>query len=196
MIVAVNEFDFEAVSDDPTGNAVDATVMLSYLEEGEDGLTDTMGEVAGLLETHGGLAANRVDVEAESSAVVFDLDILGMMMGGEMAYRPGYVLHDQYLTIGSTADALSAIVDVQNGSGVNLAADAEYRRAAGHLMADRQFLGYINVNSIVNQLDADDLGIEAERVRVMQEGLGVVAFGSALGTEYSRTVTVLTLLPE
>ena len=69
-------------------------------------------------------------------------------------------------------------------------------RAAGHLMADRQFLGYINVNSIVNQLDADDLGIEAERVRVMQEGLGVVAFGSALGTEYSRTVTVLTLLPE
>ena len=193
MIVAVNEFDFEAVSDDPTANAVDATVMLSYLEEGEDGLADTMGEVAGLLEMHVRLAANRTDVGAESAAVVFDLGILGI---GEIAYRPGYVLHDQYLTIGSTEDALSAIVDAQNGNSLNLAADPEYQRAAGHLMADRQFLGYINVNSIVNQLDADDLGIEAERVRVMQEGLGAVAFGSALGTEYSRTVAVLTLLPE
>ena len=195
MIVAVNEFDFETVSDDPAANAVDATVMLSYQEEGEDGLTDTMGEVAGLLEMHVGLAANRTDVGAENAAVVFDLGILGMM-GGEMAYRPGYVLHDRYLTIGSTENALSAIVDVQNGNSLNLAADAEYQRAAGHLVANRQFLGYLNVNSIVNQLDADDLGIEAERLRVMQEGLGAVAFGSALGTEYSRTVAVLTLLPE
>ncbi len=196
MIVAVNEFDFEAVSDDPTANAVDATLMLSYLEEGEDGLTDTMGEVADLLEMHVGLAANRTDVGAESAAVVFDLDLLGMMMGGEIAYRPGYVLHDQYLTIGSTEDALSAIIDVQDGNGVNLAADAEYQRASDHLMADRQFLGYINVSSILNQLDADDLGVEPERLRVAQEGLGVVTFGSALGTDYSRTVAVLTLLPE
>jgi len=196
MTVAVNEFDFEAVSDDPTANAVDATIMLSYLEEGEDGLTDTMSEVAGLLETHVGLAANRTDVGAESAAVVFDLDLLGMMMGGEIAYRPGYVLHDQYLTIGSTEDALSAIVDVQNGNGVNLAADPEYQRAAGHLMDDRQFLGYVNVNGIVNQLDADDLGVEPERIRLIQEGLGVVTFGSVLGTDYSRTITVLTLLPE
>ena len=196
MIVAVSEFDFEAVSDDPTANAVDATVMLSYLEEGKDGLTDTMGEVTGLLEMHVGLEANRVDVEAETAAVVFDPGVLGMMMGGEIAYQPGYVLHDRYLTIGTTVEALSSIVARQNGEGANLASDAEYQRAAGHLMTDRQFLGYINVSDIVHQLDADDLGIEPERLRVMQEGLGAVAFGSALGTEYSRTVTVLTLLPE
>ena len=196
MIVAVSEFDFEAVSDDPTANAVDATVMLSYLEEGKDGLTNTMGEVVGLLEMHVGLEANRVDVEAESAAVVFDPGVLGMMMGGEIAYRPGYALHDQYLTIGTTVEALSSIVARQKGEGANLASDAEYQRAASHLMTDRQFLGYINVNSIVHQLDADELGIEPERLRVMQEGLGAVAFGSALGTEYSRTVAVLTLLPE
>ena len=196
MIVAVNEFDFEAVSDDPTANAVDATLMLSYLEEGEDGLADTMDEVTGLLEMHVGLTANRTDVGAEREAIIFDPGVLGMMMGGEIAYQPGYVLHDQYLTIGTTVKALSSIVARQKVPSANLASDAEYQRAASHLMADRQFLGYVNVNSIVNQLDADDLGIEAERVRVMQEGIGVVAFGSTLGTEHSRTVAVLTLLPE
>ena len=63
-------------------------------------------------------------------------------------------------------------------------------------MADRQFLGYINASAVVNQLDADDLGIQSERLPVIQEGLGVVSFGSVLGTDYSRTVTVLMLLPE
>ncbi len=196
MIVAVSEFDFEAVSDDPTANAVDATVMLSYLEEGKDGLTDTMGEVVDLLEMHVGLEANRVDVEAESAAVVFDPGVLGMMMGGEIAYRPGYVLHDRYLTIGTTVEALSSIVARQKGEGANLASDAEYQRAASHLMTNRQFLGYINVSSIVHQLDAHELGIEPERLQVIQEGLGAVTFGSTLGTEYGRTVVVLTLLPE
>lgn len=196
VILAVSEFDFEAVSDDPVANAVDATLMLSYQSDAREPLADTMDDVADLLANFAGLIPQTTDVGAETDASVFDVSLLGAMMGGEIGYRPGYVLHKEFLTIGSTEDALSTIVSIQSGNGANLASNAEYQRAAGHLMNGRQFLGYINVNSIVNQLESDDLDIEAERLRVIQEGLGVVAFGSALGTDYSRTVTVLTLLPE
>ena len=56
-MLAVREFDFDAVEDDPAANAVEAVMMLSYREEvGKDDLADTMGEVADLLEEYVGLA--------------------------------------------------------------------------------------------------------------------------------------------
>ena len=77
--------------------------------------------------------------------MVFELGLLGMMMDGSFAYRPGYVLHDQYLTIGTNEQALETIVGVQNGQGASLSSDVEYRRAVSHLAGGRQFLGYVDV---------------------------------------------------
>ena len=195
-MLAVRDFDFDAVADDPAANAVEAVAMLSYRESGKDDLVDTMGEVADLLEEYVGLVANRVDVGADDDAVVFELGLLGMMMTDSFAYRPGYVLHDQYLTIGTTERALETIVEILNGRGDSLSSDAEYRRAVSHLAGGRQFLGYVDAHGIIAQLDADELGLEPGEYRLLQEGIGVVGFGVASGDEHDRGVAVLTLFPE
>ncbi len=195
-ILAVRDFDFDAVTDDPTANAVDVVAMLSYQEDGKDGLADTMDEVASLLQEQAGLQASSADVGADDDATVFDLGLLGMMMGGQIGYRPGYVLHDQYLTLGTTESALAAIVERQNGEGDSLSSDAEYQRATIHLATDGQFLGYVDVRRIVAQLDADDLDLEPEEFQILREGIGVAAFSSTTGEDYTRGAAALTLFPE
>ncbi len=195
-ILSVRDFEFAAVADDPASNAIDAVAMLSYREGGKDGLADTMDEVADLLQNHIGLAASAIDVGADDDATVFDVGLLGMMVGGPIGYSPGYVLHDQYLTIGTTEDALAIIVEVQNGDGNSLSSDAEYRRAVVNLATGGHFLGYVDLRRIVGQLEADDLDLERDEYRVLREGLGVVAFSSVVGEDYSRGVAVLTLFPK
>ena len=195
-ILSVRDFEFAAVADDPASNAIDAVAMLSYREGGKDGLADTMDEVADLLQNHIGLAASAIDVGADDDATVFDVGLLGMMVGGPIGYGPGYVLHDQYLTIGTTEDALAIIVEVQNGDGNSLSSDAEYQRAVVNLATGGHFLGYVDLRRIVGQLEADDLDLERDEYRVLREGLGVVAFSSVVGEDYSRGVAVLTLFPK
>ena len=195
-ILAVRDFDFDAVADDPPANAIDAVAMLSYREDGKDGLADTMDEVAGLLETYAGVNPDPVDVGADDDATVFDLGLLGMAIGSDVGYQPGYVLHDQYLTIGTTQDALATIVERQNGEGDALSSDTEYRRAVANLAAGGQFLGYADVRHIIGQLKAEDLELEPKEYRILQKGLGVVAFNSAVGADYNRSTAVLTLFTE
>ena len=195
-MLAVREFDFEAVADDPTANAIEAVAMLSYQEEGKESLAETMAEVADLVEEFGGLMAVPVDVGADDDAVVFDLGPLGMMIEASFAYSPGYVLHDQYLTIGTTERALETIVGIQNGDGESLSSDAEYRRVVSRLAGGWQFLGYVDTRRIIGQLHVNELGLEPGEYRLLQEGIGVLAFGAANDDDYSRGVAVLTLFPE
>ena len=195
-ILAMRDFDFDAVADDPAANAIDAVMMLSYREDGKDGLADTMDEVASLLQEQAGLRSSSVDVGADDDATVFDLGLLGMMMGGPIGYRPGYILHDQYLTIGTTESALAAVVERQNGEGDSLSSGAEYRRATAHLATNGQFLGYVDIQRVVAQLEADDLNLEPEEYQILREGIGVAAFSSAIGEDYTRGAAVLTLFPE
>ena len=119
-ILAVRDFDVDAVAADPTANAIDVVAMLSHREDGKDGLADTMDVVAGLLHDHVGLEAAAANVGADDDATVFDPGLLGMMMGGPIGYRPGYVLHDQYLTLGTTEDALTTVVTLLACSGRSL----------------------------------------------------------------------------
>lgn len=195
-MLAVRKFDFDAVEDDPAANAVEAVAMLSYEEIGKDDLADTMDEVVLLLEEYLGVEANRVDLGADSDAVVLEPGLLGAMMSDSFAYRPGYVLHDRYLTIGATEDTLRTTVQVQNGEVESLASDAEYRRAVSHLDAGWQFLGYVDTRHIIAQLDADDIDLESGQYRVLEEAVGVVGFAAASGEDYDRGFAVLTLFPD
>ncbi len=195
MIVAVREFDFDDISADPTRNPIHATAMLSHTQDGAEPLADTMRDVGGLLTNHVGLSPERISVGADNDAAVFDLSQFEPLVGSPIGYRPGYVLHDGYLTIGSTENVLATTVELQNGDGHNLASVAEFQRAMTHLPADRQFLGYVAIDHIVNQLEADDFGMDADDFRVIDETLGVVAFSSDIATVNSRTTVVLTLFP-
>ena len=71
-----------------------------------------------------GAAAKEVDVGAEDA---------GWMIEGRQPFSFGYVLHDGYLTFGTTVEALEAIVAVQGGERDRLADTDEYRRTVGHI---------------------------------------------------------------
>ncbi len=212
IIVAVGDVDFDSVEANPTANAVDAVMMLSYRDGSKDQLTATMEDATNLLLERVGLDTNRLDVGADDQAVALDLGILGMLAGDRIGYLPGYVLHDGYLTLGSTKNALEDVVAGQNGAGSTLASDAEYLRSVSLLPADRQFLAYIDMRHIIRQLDPDTLDMSLDQYRVLQQSLGTVAISSysphcvdysagndcelPAGADASRFTAALTLFPE
>ena len=195
-ILAIRDFDFAAVREDPAGNPVEVVAMLSYKEGSRENLDGTMSRLAGLAQTHAGLSANAVEVGGEGPATVFDLGPLGMMMGEEIGYRPGYVLHDQYLTVGTTEQALATVVGLQNGQGDSLALDAEYRRATQYLPISRQLVAYVEAHRIVDRLGAEDLRLETAEYEVVRDGIGVFVLGLDDGENYRRGTAVITLFPE
>ena len=195
IIIGVREFDFQEVADDPETNAVDAMAMISYSSDSQLDLQDTMDVVVELVEEYslGIVSADRVDVGADDDAMVLNLDALGF---SDIAYSPGYVLHDGYMTLASTEDALATIVDVQNGDADSLTSDGEYQRAIGHIIGIRQGMAYVNFQLIFKYLDSDQLDIDRDEFEILETGLGGAAFGAHQSEEYSRVSFVLTLFPE
>ena len=190
LLVAVREFNFDDLDEEPENTPVDAALLLSYREAGQDDLAMTMREITLLVEQFAFMPHETVDVGAATDATVFPVD--------GTAYAPGYVLHDGYLTLGSTQAAMSAIVERQKGAGAALSSSAEYQRAVSNLPnRPRQFLGYIDTHRIIGQLDADDLDLEQrDQYRILSESIGVIAIGAAMpDAEYSRGAAVLTLFP-
>jgi hypothetical protein len=195
IIIGVREFDFQEVADDPETKAVDAMAMISYRSDSQRDLQDTMDVVVELVEEYsfGVVSAEPVDVGAEDDAIVLNLDALGF---SDIAYSPGYVLHDGYMTLASTEDALVTIVDVQNGDADSLTSDGEYQRAIGHIIGIRQGMGYVNFQLIIQYLDPDELDMDFDEFEILETGLGGAAFGAHQGEEYSRFSFVVTLFPE
>lgn len=190
-ILAVREFDFDAIDEDPENNPIEAVAMLSYRDDGKDGLQGTMNTVRGLIDDSLFFVAqsDTADVGGDADATVFRVV--------ETKYAPGYVLHDGYLTLGSTESAMASVVGRQKGEGAALRDGAEYLRATGQLpQRERHFLGYVNLRSIIGQLDADELGMDADEYRILAEGLGAVAVGAISGEDYNRGALTLTLFPE
>lgn len=190
-IVAVDDVDFSGIARNPAENPVDAAAMLSYQAEGEQALAVTMKKAADWLEDSAGLDADPANVGSDNQAQVFDLDESG---GG--GYAPGYVLHNGYLTMGTTKDALKNIVAVQQGYADSLAAVAEYNRAVGYLPDNGHFLAWVNLNRIVAQLDNDDLELSRDGQRLLKESMGGLAAGVNAEVDYIRAYLVLTLFPE
>ena len=194
--LAVRDFDITAVREDPAGHPVDAVAMLSYKEDSRDELSETMNRVAELARNQAGIAAEATDVGAKGTATVFDLEPLGMLTGGGIGYRPGYVLHNRYLTMGTTEQSLATVVGLQNGQGESLSADGEYRRAMQYLPTARKTVAYVDARRIVRQLDAEDLGLEEEEYEALRDATGAVAMALDNDGNYRRTVAVVTLFPE
>ena len=190
FIASVREFDFERV-EDADEYAVDAVAILSYLSDSEEELRDTMEEVRDLIETVG-VDSDSVDIGAVEDAIVFDLEALV----GDSAYSPGYVMHKDYLTIGTTEDALTAIVESQNGDIETLSGVSEYQRVLGHLPDGLQGIFFVNLRTIVEQIDPDDMDMDRDMLEVLEESLGAVALGLIAGEDVSRATYAVTFFPE
>ncbi len=190
LIVAIRDFDFDLIQRNPEQNAVDAVAMLSYLPNNKDDLEDTLEDIIDttlgyvLLESD----YERVDVGAADEARVFEIDGIG--------YTPGYVLHNGYLTIGTTTDALEAVVGRQNGNGESLSTSSEYIRAVSLLPVDREFIAYIDLHRIISQVDRRDAGLTRDQYRTLEKSLSAVSMSGADDDAYSRFRLVLTLFPD
>ena len=196
VILAVTDFNIAAVQEDPGGHGIDAVAMLSYQEGSRDELAEALNRLAERAREQAGITTKSTDVGAQESATVFELEPPGIMASGEIGYRPGYVFRDQYLTIGTTEQALATVIRVQNGEGESLSADGEYRRAMQYLPAAQETVAYLDARRIVGQLGAEDLGIEVGEYEALRNAMGVLAIASDGGEDYSRTVAVITLFPE
>ena len=190
FILGVREFDFQRL-DEPDDYAIDAFALLSYQSEFEEDLLETMEDLADWLEDLY-IDGDSEDLGADQDAVIFDLE----PEVGETAYSPGYVLHDGFLTMGTTEDALEAIIDSQKGDQDNLEGSPEYQRAT-HLLPDPlQVLFFVDLQTIVAGFDPDDLDMSNDDYEIMEEGLGAVAGGFQLGEEHIRGALAITLFPE
>ncbi len=214
VIIALGDVDLPDPGQNPAGNVVDGVVMVSYLDGRKEELSATMDDIVGLLVACAGAKTDRLNVGAYDRAVVLDVDSLCVdSLGDELiGYRPGYVLHDGYLTLGTTDNALEVVVELQNGDGRALSADEEYMRAVGWLPEKKQFLGYLDLHRIIRQLDSEEVGLNRDEYRVLEESIGAVAMSSysphcsgdspdfecglPVGADVWRYSAVLTLFPE
>ena len=189
FIVAVLDADLEALmAGELKMSPVDGVAMLSYIPEGERGLMGTVDTIVDRLQFFTRAAPEQVDVGAENVAYVFDLE--------EQAYQPGYVFHDGYFTIGTTTDSLRAVVASQQGEGSVLSGSEKYQRTVTPLPQDRQFLLYVNLNSITSRLDVDNLGINNDEYELLSKGFSAVAMSASSDGIHSRATLVLSFFPE
>ena len=209
VIVAVGDVDFDGSQQSVDESSVDAVVMTSYRDGHGDDLAATIDDAVDRFAAFADLDTDTRDVGADERAVVIDLDGLGV---GSNAYRPGYVLHDGYLTVGSTVRSLEGVVERQNGDVNALSAEDKYQRALRLLPEQRQFIGYVDLHGIIRRLDGEELALSRDQYRVLEDSIGVLAMSSysphcadssrayecelPAGADVSRFTVVLTLFPE
>ena len=209
VVVAVGDVDFDRSPGSLHDSAVEAVVLTTYREGHKDDLADTIDNAVERFAEFADLDADTRDVGADDRAVVLDLEDL---IDDDIGYRPGYVLHEGYLTIGSTERSLAGVVERQNGDGDALSADEEYQRALRLLPDERQFIAFVDLHGIIQRLDGDDLDLSRDQRRLLEESVGVLAMSSysphclqssetfecelPAGADVSRFTVVLTLFPE
>ena len=187
LIVGVREFDYEAVSRNPERSAVDAAALLSYSDDGERALEATLEDLTDWLHSLGEFDIDTVNVGADNNATLVDL--------GGIAYSPGYVLHDGYLTIATTDGMLEQIVQLQNGDGDSLKSNDEYQRVVGHLGQASDMLIYINLHTLARLAENEELELTNGQQRLLQESSGAIAAISTTDEDHSRFRVALTLFP-
>lgn len=187
FVVSVGDFDFQAVADSPEDNPVDAVVMLSYQDDREEALRDSLDGLVDELEWSLGVNLDRVDVGADQDARVFPIEGTG--------YAPGYALHDGYLMFGTTEDAMEAVVARQQGEGDNLSSQAEYGRAIGLLPESGRARAYVSLSRIVDGIDWRESGMTSDEYELLS-ALGAVAMSAGSDAGFDRFTLALTLFPE
>ena len=169
---------------------LDAVVMLSYRPRNAEELDAAFTEIASWLEDEFDLDFDSANVGAERNARILDprdLDDIG--------YDPGYVLHDGFLTFGTTERAIEAVVSRQQGEGESLVADGEYRRAIGHLPGNRDMLAYVSLQGVV-ALVSDAGSIDRRTEDILNETLGAIAMSTSSNASVSRATLAFTFFPE
>ena len=194
LVLAVEEFDWEDVEYSPEEETVNAVGMLSYRSGSEDALADTLEDLTDLVQDQ-----IFIDIDIDSVDVGADRDAEIMFIDSdfiETDYEPGYVLHDGYLILGTTEEALENTVAARRGNNGDLASLPEYQRAESALPDDRQAMAWVNLHPFISQLDAEYLDVNRDEHEVLEDSIGSVAASFKADTQYLRATLVVTLFPE
>ena len=163
---------------------VEGVAALSYRPLSGARLTGTLDDlVAGIPMD---LAWEEVDVGAATPARI-------VSVGDQFSL--GYMVHGGFLTLGTSTEALEATVEVQAGRRDRIAGTDEFRRTAGRIPYDPRLLAYVDLERVMDELDAGAMGVGKELPEVLVEGLGALALGVGTDGDYSRATLVLSLLP-
>ena len=180
LVVAVHGWDRE-------DSFTEGVAALSYRPLSGHELTETLDDVAAGIPSFMGTVLEQVDVGAANPATVIE---------GGRPFSFGYVLHDGFLTLGTSVEALEATVEVQGGKRDRLADTDEYRRTVGHISYDPHLLAYVDIERTIDSIEPSGIGVDADLYEVLSEGLSAIAIGVGTDRDYSRATLVLSLFPQ
>ncbi|MYC30424.1 MAG: DUF3352 domain-containing protein [Chloroflexi bacterium] len=192
LVLAVEEFDAGRIEEAPMEETVNVVAMLSYRPEAESKLEDGLEEFSDFLEEEMPLDIDSEDVGADKDAEIFKPDFFGI----QTHYTPGYVLHDGYLIVGTTEEALQNVVAAQIGEAEDLGSQVEFRRVMEALPNEYQFLFWLDLQNIVAELEPEDLDMTEEDFEALEAVLGSVAIVSDADEELIRTNIAITLFSD
>ena len=192
IIMAIEAFDIGEFGDNPDVNPLYITVSIGHDEGREADLEASLREIANSLEEKVNIDQDPVNVGADSPARVIDLSDSIVPM---RAYAPGYVLHDSYLTFGTTEEALENIVSVQKGEAPALRSNREYQRAMDLLPRRREAEAWIDLNTIVKGMDPGE-NLTRNEYRLITTATGTAAASNHKDGDKEIIVTVMTFFPE
>ena len=191
-IMAIEAFDIEEFGDNPDENPLNITVSIEHDEGEEADLEASLREIANSLEKKVNIDQDPVNVGADSPARVIDLSDSIIPI---RAYTPGYVLHDGYLTFGTTEEALENIVSVQKGEAPALRSNREYQRAMDLLPGRREAEAWIDLNTIVKGADPGEK-LTRNEYRLITTATGTAAASNHKDGDKEVIVVVMTFFPE
>ena len=100
--LAVREFSLSEIQSGDTDEPVELMALISYRADSEDDLADAMEDVSEEISERTGVEADSLNVGGDNRAYVFD----GLVSAGQ--YAPGYVIHNEYMTLAATEGALES----------------------------------------------------------------------------------------
>ena len=183
--------DFEALSQDPAAEPIEALALVQFDLDRLDDLKRAVDRAVQLLEENLGLTANSISYGGGQGAT-FDIQELA----GPTAYLPGYLILDDHLIIATTGDALKLAGATSEGREDSLAGESKYARGVKELSDATNPLVYVDiggiVDSVVEALDEDDLREYRKDVEPFIGPLGVFLLGGGTREDVSRVTISLT----
>ena len=168
------------------GSFFGGVAALSHRPMSGDDLAATMEGIAGGVSRLTGMSLHQVDLGGSRSATVMD-------DGKQLSF--GYVLHDGFLTFGTSTEALETTLAVQEGTRDPVAGIDRYRRTVEQIAYNPMLLAYVDLAKVIDVMGSSEMGPDGGMIGMLSRLLGPVALGVGTDGDYSRATVVLSVSP-
>ena len=165
------------------GSFVEGVAALSYRPLSVNALAGTMNGIARGVSELTGVSLYRIDLGAARPS--------GLMEDGTPPSF-GYMVHNGFLTFGTSVEALETTVAVQGGARDRISATDEYRRTVEHIAYDPLLLAYLDIAKAIGLIDhPSTTESDGDLLGMLSRWLSPVAVGVGTDGDYSRATLVL-----